>query len=124
MIRDVVTVKNLTRDSCVGEQIRLAESSRDRMVGLLGQRSLAHGTGLYIVPCQAIHTIGMSFPIDVIFVDKKYNVVGMREAVRPFRCTRVFWRALGVLELPVGTIRESGTKVGDQLKLARAATTQ
>ena len=59
----------------------------------------------------------MAFPIDVIFVDKKYSVVGVREAVRPFRITRVFWKALGVLELPAGTIRDSRTEVGDQLKV-------
>ena len=59
----------------------------------------------------------MAFPIDVIFVDKKYNVLGVREAVRPFRFTRVFWKAFGVLELPVGTISDSHTEVGDQIKL-------
>jgi uncharacterized membrane protein (UPF0127 family) len=59
----------------------------------------------------------MAFPIDVIFVDRKYNVVGVREALRPFRITRVFWKAHGVLELPAGTIRSSRTEVGDQLKV-------
>ncbi|PSH05331.1 MAG: hypothetical protein CXZ00_03555 [Acidobacteria bacterium] len=87
-----------------------------RLVGLLGKRFLAKGTGLYIVPSQAIHTVGMTFPIDVVFIDKKYSVVGVRKAVRPFRLTRVFWKALGVLELPVGTISETKTAVGDQLK--------
>jgi hypothetical protein len=72
---------------------------------------------LFIVPSQAIHTVGMAFPIDVIFVDRKYNVVGVREALRPFRITRVFWKAHGVLELPAGTIRSSRTEVGDQLKV-------
>jgi uncharacterized membrane protein (UPF0127 family) len=88
-----------------------------RLVGLLGERSLASGCGLFIVPSQAIHTVGMAFPIDVVFVDKKYSVVGVREAVRPFRVTRVFWKAFGVLELPVGTISNSGTEVGDQIKV-------
>ena len=87
------------------------------MVGLLGKSSLDRGCGLFIVPSQAIHTVGMAFPIDVIFVDRKYNVVGVREALRPFRITRVFWKAHGVLELPAGTIRSSRTEVGDQLKV-------
>jgi uncharacterized membrane protein (UPF0127 family) len=115
--RDMVRVYNTTKSSCLGEQIRMADSSLRRLVGLLGKRSLAPGCGLFIVPSQAIHTVGMVFPIDVIFVDKKYNVLGVREAVPPFRITRVFWKALGVLELPVGTIKDSCTEVGDQLKV-------
>ena len=114
---DIVRVYNTTRNSCLGEQVGMADSSLRRLVGLLGKRSLAPGRGLFIVPSQAIHTVGMAFPIDVVFVDKSYSVLGVREAVRPFRVTRVFWKALGVLELPVGTIRESRTEVGDQLKL-------
>ena len=78
--RDMVRVYNTTKSSCLGEQIEVADSSLRRMVGLLGKRSLAQGCGLLIVPSQAIHTVGMAFPIDVIFVDKKYNVVGVREA--------------------------------------------
>jgi uncharacterized membrane protein (UPF0127 family) len=95
----------------------MADSSLRRLVGLLGKRSLQPGQGLFIVPSQAIHTVGMAFPIDVVFVDKQYGVVGVREAVRPFRITRVFWKALGVLELPAGTISGSRTEVGDQLKV-------
>ena len=115
--RDMVRVYNTTKSSCLGEQIEVADSSLRRMVGLLGKRSLARGCGLLIRPSQAIHTVGMAFPIDVLFVDKKYSVVGVREAIPPFRMTRVFWRALGVLELPAGTIRDSRTEVGDQLKV-------
>ncbi len=98
----------------------MADTSLRRLVGLLGKRSLAAGSGLFIVPSQAIHTVGMAFPIDVIFVDKKHSVLGVRECVRPFRITRVFWKALGVLELPAGTIAASQTQVGDQLKVDAA----
>jgi len=117
-------IYNATRNSCLGEQIGVADSSLLRMRGLLGKDSLAPGYGLFIVPSQAIHTIGMAFPIDVVFVDKKYNVVGMREAVRPFRMTRVYWKALGVVELPAGTIQSTRTQVGDQLKVEFRAKTQ
>jgi uncharacterized protein len=115
--RNMIRVDNMTRNRCLGEQIKIADSSLLRLVGLLGKRTLAPGCGLYIVPSQAIHTVGMAFPIDVIFVDKKHCVLGVRNAVRPFRITRVFWSAHGVLELPAGTIIASHTEVGDQLKL-------
>jgi hypothetical protein len=110
-------IYNSTRNSCLGEQIGVADSSLTRLRGLLGKQFLAPGCGLFIVPTQAIHTVGMAFPIDVVFVDKKYSVVGVREAIPPFRMTRVFWRALGVVELPAGTIQRTHTKVGDQLKV-------
>jgi len=95
----------------------MADTSLRRLVGLLGKRSLAAGCGLFIVPSQAIHTVGMAFPIDVIFVDKRHSVLGVLECVRPFRITRVFWKAFGVLELPIGTIAASRTETGDQLKV-------
>lgn len=116
-----IQVYNSTKNSCLGEQIELADTSLRRMVGLLGRRSLALGCGLFIVPSQAIHTVGMAFPIDVVFVDKKYSVIGVRPAVRPFWLTKIFWKALGVLELPAGTIQSTRTEVGDQLKLVFGA---
>jgi len=114
--QDVVRVYNTTRESCLGEEIGMADTSLRRMVGLLGKKSLEAGCGLYIVPSQAVHTFGMAFPIDVVFVDKKDRVVGVREAIPPSRMTRPFWKALGVLELPAGTVRATHTEIGDQLK--------
>jgi len=114
---EFVSVYNTSKDCCLGEQIGIADTSRSRRVGLLGRQSLDPGSGLYIVPCQAIHTIGMAFPIDVIFINRKHKVVGVRAGVQPYRMTRIFWTALGVIELPSGTILGSRTRVGDQLKL-------
>jgi uncharacterized protein len=116
-VANLARVYNATRGSCLGERIGIADRGMSRLVGLLGRQSLEPGSGLFIVPTQAIHTIGMAFPIDVVFVDKKHKVVGMRECVRPFRVTRVFWRAFGVIELPPETIKSSRTQVGDQLKI-------
>jgi uncharacterized membrane protein (UPF0127 family) len=112
-----VIVFNVSKASCLGEQIEVADRSLDRMVGLLGRRTLAAGSGLLIVPSQAIHTFGMAFPIDVAFLDKNYKVLGTRVAVRPNRMTRVFWRAHSVLEVPAGTLAQTNTVQGDQLKL-------
>ena len=85
------------------------------MVGLLGQHGLAPGTGLLIYPSQAIHTIAMRFPIDVVFVDKNWRVVNVRPAMVPYRLTGVQWKARCVIELPPGVISETSTVVGDQL---------
>ncbi|HWR35689.1 MAG TPA: DUF192 domain-containing protein [Clostridia bacterium] len=113
----IIRVYNFTRGSYLGEQVEVADTSLKRMIGLLGRRSLEPGSGLLIFPSQAIHTVGMSFPIDVVFLDRSNHVISLRENVRPFRLTSVVWRAVGVVELPSGTIRETRTAVGDQLNL-------
>lgn len=87
------------------------------MIGLLRRQSLLPGSGLLIVPSQAVHSFGMAFPIDVAFLDKNYKVVGIRAPLRPQRMTRVFWKAHAVLELPAGMLSDTRTDVGDQLRL-------
>ena len=114
--RDMVRVYNTTKNSCLGEQIGMADSSLRRLVGLLGKRSLAPGEGCSLCLRRRFTLLGWRFPIDVVFVDKKYSVLGVREAVRPFPRYPCVLEGFGVLELPAGTISESRTEVGDQLK--------
>lgn len=61
----------------------------------------------------------MLFTIDVIFVDRKLKVVGLRELVKPFSITRPNFRAESVIELPAHAIFKSGTELGDQLEIRR-----
>ena len=101
----------------LGKRIRVAETSWSRLVGLLGERGLEPGTGLLIIPSQSIHTIGMRFAIDVVFVDRNWQVIHLRPAMVPYRVTGLYWKASFVLELPVGVISQSSTVIGDQLSL-------
>ncbi|HLI62555.1 MAG TPA: DUF192 domain-containing protein [Terriglobales bacterium] len=117
MPSETIAVLNTTRNAVLGERIRVAETSLSRMVGLLGQRGLEPGTGLLIIPSQAIHTVAMRFPIDVIFVDRKWKVIHLRSAMVPYRMTGIHWRARCVLELPAGVIAQTSTAVGDQLAI-------
>ncbi len=110
-------VRNQSRNTSLGDRIRLADTSLSRFVGLLGKKSLASGTGLWIMPSNGVHTFGMAFSIDVVFLDAKHRVVQLRENLRPFRLTSLNWSARSVLELPVTTIRASQTEVGDDLEL-------
>jgi uncharacterized membrane protein (UPF0127 family) len=71
------------------------------------------------VPSRGVHTIGMMFPIDLIFLGKDKEVVHVEEYVRPFRISKVSLKAMSVLELPPHTIYRSHTQVGDQLEIAR-----
>ena len=117
MKTETVTVLNTTRNTVLGERIGVAETSLSRIVGLLGKRGLDPGTGLLIMPSQAIHTVAMRFPIDVLFVDRKWRVVHLRPAMVPNRMTGIHWRARCVIELPSGQIAQTSTEVGDQLSV-------
>jgi uncharacterized membrane protein (UPF0127 family) len=108
---------NTTRHTVLGDRIDVAETSLSRMVGLLRKQALEPGTGLIIFPSQAVHTVGMRFPIDVVFIDRQWRVTGMHPEMAPFRLTRVHWKAKCVLELPIGMISRSETSVGDQLAI-------
>ncbi len=110
-------VGNLTKKTCLGDEIKLADTSLSRFVGLIGKSRLPPGSGLWIVPSNGVHTFGMTIPIDVLFLDRDYRVVQIRENLRPFRLTSLNWKANSVLELPAMTISESNTEVGDYLML-------
>src|SRR6476661_9405530 len=96
----LVKAMNTTRGTVLGESIRVADTGLSRIVGLLGERALQPDDGLLIVPSQGVHTLGMLFPIDVVVLDGEWNVIAIRRELRPFRLTRVFWKAAAVLELP------------------------
>jgi len=113
-------VYNKTRETFVATETLVADSYLRRLIGLLGKtkRWAQLGRGLWIVPSSGVHTIGMLFPIDLIFLSKEKEVVYVEEHVRPFRISKVSLRAQSVLELPAHSIYRSGTKVGDRLEIA------
>jgi uncharacterized membrane protein (UPF0127 family) len=116
-----VYVYNKTRETFVATEATVADSYLRRLVGLLGKtkRWAQLGRGLWIVPSSGVHTIGMMFPIDLIFLSREKQVVHLEEHVRPFRISKVSLKAMSVLELPPHTIFRTGTQVGDRLEITR-----
>jgi len=114
-----VFVYNKTKETFLAFRVTVADSIVSRLVGLLGKRSLKPDSGVWIVPANAIHTIGMLFTFDLVLIDKDFKVVGLRELIRPFRVTRPSFRAESVLELPAHAIFRSRTEIGDQLVIER-----
>ena len=110
-----VFVYNKTKETFLAFRVKVADSIVSRLVGLLGRRSLKPESGVWIVPCNSIHTIGMLFTIDLVLLDKNFRVVGVRELVRPFSITAPNFRAESVLELPQHTIYRSRTEIGDEI---------
>ena len=110
-----VRVSNTTRSTVLGVRIGVADTSWSRMVGLLGKTGLNSGEGLLIIPSQAVHTVAMRFPIDVVFLDRNCRVIHVHPALAPYRVSGLHWRARCVIELPVGVIAQTSTSVGDEL---------
>ena len=116
-----MVVINETTARVVSQRAQRADTFMTRLVGLLGHKGLAEDEALWISPCKGIHTMGMTFPIDAVFLDGALQVVALREHVVPWRATRFFGGAVSVLELPAGLIRRAGIAVGHQMGFNAAA---
>lgn len=112
-------VLNLSKGNVLLAKAQVADKMFRRLKGLLGRKELPPGSGMIIKPCQSVHTVGMSFPIDVAFVDREDRVCYLIEGMPPFRFSPFIRKASYVIEAPAGTFRNTGTEVGDQLKLEK-----
>ena len=102
----------------MADRAEVADTSAKRRTGLLKHTGLAPGEGLWIVPCEGVHTFAMKFTIDVVFLNRKHKVLKIRpNMVR--RRIALSLLAHSVLELPAGTLAETGTERGDQLELEK-----
>jgi len=109
-------VINLTRNVQLATSVELATTSRKRSKGLLGRSGLGQGEGLWIAPCESVHTFGMRFAIDLVYLDKQHRVRKIRRNVPPWRISACL-AAHSVLELAAGAIREQDAQPGDQIEL-------
>lgn len=112
---------NATQQTVLGDRIRLADTFVLRLFGLLPRTGLESGEGLLITPCNSVHSIGMRFEFDAIFLDADNRVVHAMDRMKPMRLSPVVWKAKAVLECPAGTIESAQIKVGDQLTFETTA---
>jgi uncharacterized membrane protein (UPF0127 family) len=112
------TVINETRNRTVANRVRLASTSATRRKGLLGVSYLDENSGLWIVPCEAVHTFWMRIPIDTVFLDRNGHIKKIRANLKAWRLA-LDLRAHSVLELAAGVLEKSGTQVGDRLLFER-----
>jgi len=115
-----VPVINLSKQTWLATKVRKADNFVTRLVGLLKRTTLGPEEALWLMPSKGIHTIGMKFPIDVVFLNKDHQVVGLVSGMAPYRLSSVHLRSFSVLELPNGTIRKSHTEIGDQFEISLA----
>ncbi len=110
----MLAIRNATRGVLLADRADVADTSRKRRTGLLKHDRLPDGEGLWIAPCEGVHTFGMKFAIDVLFLSSKKTVLKIRPAMPPRRISLCL-RAHSVLELPAGAAARTGTQPGDQL---------
>ena len=102
----------------VAERLRPAHTHWTRLRGLLGTPALAPGDGLWIRPCRQVHMFGMRYAIDVVFLDDVRRVVGLTEALAPWRVSPLVKAATSVIELPAGTIAKTGLAAGQAITIS------
>jgi uncharacterized membrane protein (UPF0127 family) len=111
-------VINVTKKTWLATKVRKADNFLTRLVGLLKRTNLGPEEALWLIPSKGIHTIGMKFPIDVVFLDKSNKVLGIISGLVPYRISGVRLWGYSVLELPKGTLKKSRTEVGDELEIS------
>src|SRR5438034_7112709 len=107
-------VYNETRQSFLSMGVDVADTHLTSLKGLLGKRKLRNDEGLWVVPSQGIHTIGVLFPIDVIYLDVEQRVIHLVEHLPPFRIGPLRPSCDSVLQMPTRTIYSSQTQIGDK----------
>ena len=106
---------NMTNKSELIPKLEVADTFITRMVGLLGRKSLAKDQALWILRCNSIHTFGMKFSIDAVFVDKSLKVKAIKSSIKPTRLLLPVWGASSVFEMASGRAVELNINIGDQL---------
>ena len=108
---------NKTRESFLSLNVSVADTHLKRLKGLLGSFRLKSDEGIWVTPSQGIHTIGLLFSIDLIYLDANHRVIHLVESFGTFRIGPIRRNCSSVLELPIRTIYSSQTQVGDELLL-------
>jgi uncharacterized protein len=113
----MATLSNETKKQTLVTELTLAKSFFSRLKGLLGRKELHKQEGLWIEPCNSIHTFFMRFPIDVAFVDSELVICELYSNLAPMRMTLPKRKAKSVFELPTGTLSRTQTEIGDRLNV-------
>lgn len=113
-----IRVRNVTKGTMVAEAADVANTSETRRTGLLKHQQLLPGEGLWIVPCEGVHTFRMKFDIDVVYLNKAKKVLKIKARMPRSRISFCL-RAHSVLELPSGMTESTATEAGDQLEFEK-----
>ena len=108
---------NLSKKITFATNVTLANTWASRLFGLLPRKQLELDEALWLVPCNSIHTWGMRFIIDVVFLDADQKVVESRPSIHPWRMIRPIIGASSVLEGAEGMIHRGQLEKGVRVAL-------
>ncbi|MEA4831290.1 hypothetical protein SDC9_103703 [bioreactor metagenome] len=99
------------------KNVKIANTFIKRLVGLLKTESLASHGGMLISPCNKIHTLGMQYPIDVLFLSSDGEIIDIISSMQAGKVSPMIKGADHVLELSPGAAASRGLKKGDYLTI-------
>lgn len=102
-------------DNSLFEQVSRTTRFLERLCGLLFSPRLKDNEALLIEPCSSVHTVGMRYAIDVVFIDKDWHVVKTTRSLKPWRMAAAS-KAYRVLELNSNSLEQIELPMGQQLK--------
>lgn len=111
------SIANVTRQNVLASTARFADSYFSRLLGLLISPALPDKSGLVLQPCSSIHTLGMRFAIDALYIDHNNRVLHAIQSMKPWRIGPIDPYAAYVIELPAGVIAQTQTHIGDHIQL-------
>jgi len=109
---------NVRNSKELSNSVAVADSLLKRMKGLLGKKEMLNGEALWIKPCISVHTFFMKFPIEVVFLNKRNQVIATIRNLQPNRITGFYFKSTSVLEMPAGVLEATDTRVGDEIEIA------
>lgn len=107
---------------CIARHVEMACSFRSRCLGLLRRANIPDQQGLLLVPGGSIHTLGMRFNIDVVFLNRQMRVLELLEYVPPWRVVIAPRGTARVLELAAGRIATTRLMAGTFLLVHSVST--
>ena len=110
-------LRDLETGRVLVDRLEVADSLWKRTVGLLGRKTLAEDSGLWLEPCGGVHTFGMAFSIDLLFLDREGRALRAISALKPWRIAGPMKGTRTVVELPAGTLARTESKAGNKFRL-------
>ena len=95
-------------------ELYVAGSFLERLKGLLGTSVLEPHTGLLLMNCRAVHMFFMRYALDIVYVDAEFRIVQITADLRPWQVSGCR-NAKHAIELPAGTVKTYGWKIGDKI---------
>jgi uncharacterized membrane protein (UPF0127 family) len=120
MERRTYCVYNETRECFLSLNVKAADTIFSRLKGFIGRLRLKADEGIWVVPSRGVHSVGLLFPLDLIYLDQNNHVIHLVENLPSFRIGPFKKNAESVLELPPYTIYSSHTQTGDKLVICVA----